>query len=531
MEKGSTGSMVLGHVRIYPYLIMGDGRGYVAAAYADRQASGRWEAWLVFFPLKPEPPLVGDRETTQRTLGDIGRWADGVSSVYLEGALHRVLQRADAPLWRHGGPGRGLGFRPPEETEHYLRAASRMRAFGRRLLAELEAGPDPRRVPDVTTVHRAQVARPSRQGRTEGPGLAPSPPVRRARAARLPSPRAIKECLDDYVIGQERAKKVLAVAVANHYKRVEWRGRSEPGFRKSNVLLLGPTGSGKTLLVETLARGLEVPCALADATRFTEAGYAGADVEEMLVDLLNAAQGDVRRAERGIVYIDEIDKIARRTTSGRDVSGEGVQQALLKLLEGRPSALPLERTRVHGDEPVRLDTKDVLFICGGAFADLPAIVRGGRPIGFGAEAASDDGEAAERLWEVSPGHLVQFGMIPELVGRLPVIVALDPPDETALVEILTRPVDALVKQYQRLLGADGVRLRFTERALRAIARKARALGTGARGLRTVLEAVMLELMYDMPRSRRPCTVEVTEDVVELRAAPVVSYPPRKGART
>ncbi len=510
-------------VRVYPHLLRREGRQYLAAAYADRQAGGRWEAWLVFFPVRAGPALAGDRETTQGTLGDIDRWADGVSAVYLEGALRRVLQSADAPLWRHGGPGLGLGLRPPNESEHYRRAAPRVRAFGRRLLAQREARPDLVAAPDVATVRRAQVAHPSRRARIEGPRPKEPPPVRRTRGWRPPSPRAIKECLDEYVIGQERAKKVLAVAVANHYKRVEWRGRGEPGFRKSNVLLLGPTGSGKTLLVETLARGLEVPCALADATRFTEAGYVGADVEEILVDLLNAAEGDLRRAERGIVYIDEIDKLARRQTSGRDVSGEGVQQALLKLLEGRRVTLPRERTRVHGDKPVHLDTTDVLFLCGGAFAGLEPIAKANRPIGFGAEGTPDEVETSERLWEVTPRDLVRYGMIPELVGRLPVVVALEALDEKALVDVLTRPADALVKQYQSLLAADGVTLRFTDGALRAIARKTRTLGTGARGLRTVLESVMLELLYDMPRSRRRCRVEVTEDVVELRAAPVVTY--------
>jgi ATP-dependent Clp protease ATP-binding subunit ClpX len=511
-------------VRLFPHLVLAAGRRYVTSAYADRQSGGRWEAWLVFFPLQGGPALAGDRETTQRTLGDVGRWADGVSSVYLEGALRRVLLGSGAPLWRHGGFGRVPELHSSDEAEQYDRAGPRMRAFGRRLLAELEARPEPFPGPDVTTVRRAHVARPSRRAHAPEPrpAIPPSPP-RRARPVRLPSPRAIKECLDEYVIGQERAKKVLAVAVANHYKRVDWRGGGQPGFRKSNVLLLGPTGSGKTLLVETLARGLEVPCALADATRFTQAGYAGADVEEMLVDLLNAAQGDPQRAERGIVYIDEIDKLARRETSGRDVSGEGVQQALLKLLEGRRVALPLERTRVHGDKPVHLDTTDVLFVCGGAFADLEPRARTYRAIGFGAKGAKEADEASDRLWEVSPADLVHYGMIPELVGRLPVIVALDPLDEKALVDILTRPADALVKQYQRLLAADGVTLRFKDRALRAIARRARELGTGARGLRTVLESVMLELMYDMPRSRRPRLVEVTEDVVELRAAPLVTY--------
>ncbi len=509
-------------LRTYPHLVVGNEGRYVAGAYAGRMPGGRWEAWLVFFPLKAGPALAGDRETTQRTLGDVGRWAEGVSAIYLQGALRRVLRSAPAPLWRLRGESPGSSSLPPQEAEEYRRAAPSQRAFGRRLMAELARRPDRLAGPEEPTVRRATVARRAVRAVKEAP-RDDDARVPRARAWRLPSPHAIKECLDDFVVGQERAKKVLAVAVANHYKRVDWRRRGEPGLRKSNVLLLGPTGSGKTLLVETLARGLEVPHALADATRFTEAGYAGADVEDILVDLLNSAGGDPRLAERGIVYIDEIDKIARRETSGRDVSGEGVQQALLRLLEGTRVSLPLERTRAHAEKRLTLDTTDVLFLCGGAFAGLESAVRIARPIGFGAAGPKDEVETSERLWEVSPRDLVQYGMIPELVGRLPVVVALEALDEKALVDILTRPEDALVTQYQKLLQADRVSLRFTRRALGAIARKAKALGTGARGLRTVLESVMLELLYDMPRSRRPRVVEVTEDMVDLRAAPVVSY--------
>jgi ATP-dependent Clp protease ATP-binding subunit ClpX len=318
--------------------------------------------------------------------------------------------------------------------------------------------------------------------------------------------------------------------VANHYKRLHWkRGHGDAGLQKSNVLLLGPTGSGKTLLVETLARVLEVPLVSADATRFTEAGYTGSDVDEIVADLLTAASGDADLAESGIVYIDEIDKLARRETTGRDVSGEGVQQALLKLLEGTRVDLPLEGGRSQGADPVTLDTTDVLFICAGAFAGIEEILGAGkgRRIGFGTPAPPP---GAEVLWEVTPRELVQFGMIPELVGRLPVMVALDALDESTLVDILTRPEDALVKQYQRLFSVDRVELVFTEGALHAVARKAWALGTGARGLRTVMESVMLELMYEMPRSSRPRVVQVTEDVVELRAAPVVGYRRKKPRR-
>ncbi len=521
---------VIEQVRLYPHVLTVTRRPYVACACADRMPGGPWEAWLVFFPVQGGPPVVGDRETTQGTLGDLGRWAAGITHVYLQGALRRAIRHGEAPLWRHGAPGRDPALYPLDEMRHYRRAASRMRAFGRRLLAEGAPNPALPSSPDIPAVHRKHRRSRAKRVRPEVPAVAarpaPSPPQGRA-----PSPRAIKGWLDEYVVGQERAKKVLAVAVANHYKRLEWKQRGEPGLKKSNVLLLGPTGSGKTLLVETLAHGLEVPFALADATRFTEAGYAGADVEEILRDLLTAAGGDVRLAERGIVYVDEVDKIARRETSGRDVSGEGVQQALLKLLEGRSVELPPDRTCVHDLEPVTLDTTDVLFLCGGAFAGLESIVSAGvrsRTIGFETGLATDGEDASEILWEVSPQALVQFGMIPELVGRLPVVVALEALDESTLVEILTRPKDALVTQYQKLFRMDRVTLRFTDGALSAIARKAKALATGARGLRTVLESVMLELMYDLHRSRRSRVVEVTEDVVELRAAPVVTYATRGG---
>ena len=491
-------------VHVYPCVLAAGGQRFVATAWADGLPGGRWEAWLVYFPLKVGPPVVGDRETSQDGLGAIGRWAQGVSAVYLQGSLRRALRADGEPLWRHSARKREPGY-ARAEMQHYRRDARRLRAFGRRLLAEGAFSPEPVPLPEV--VVPAAVA-----------------PVRspRTKADRAPAPREIKEWLDRYVVSQERAKKVLSVAVANHYKRLHWKRRhGEAGLQKSNVLLLGPTGSGKTLLVETLARVLEVPLVSADATRFTEAGYTGADVDEIVADLLTAASGDVALAESGIVYIDEIDKLARRETSGRDVSGEGVQQALLKLLEGTRVNLPLEGGRSPGADPVTLDTTDVLFICAGAFAGIEEILGAGKGrIGFGTPAAAP---GAEVLWEVTPRELVQFGMIPELVGRLPVMVALDALDESTLVDILTRPEDALVKQYQRLFSMDRVDLVFTEGALHAIARKAWALGTGARGLRSVMESVMLELMYEMPRSSRPRVVQVTEDVVELRAAPVLGY--------
>jgi ATP-dependent Clp protease ATP-binding subunit ClpX len=508
-------------VHIYPHLLSAAGERYVATAYAGRMAGGRWEAWLVFFPLEPGPPLVGDRETTQQGQATVARWAEGVSPVYLQGALRRALGAAGAPLWRHGTgqPAADL----EAERASYRRAAASVRAFARQLQEDVAGAASV-----LGGVEVVVETPPSARARPRRPRRSAAARPRARPAWRAPAPPEIKGWLDRYVVGQERAKKVLAVAAANHYKRLHWkRERGDPGLSKSNVLLLGPTGCGKTLLVETLAQVLEVPFISADATRFTEAGYTGADVDEILADLLTAADGDVALAESGIVYIDEIDKTARRETTGRDVSGEGVQQALLKLLEGSQVGLPAERTRMHGEDEVVLDTTDVLFICGGAFAGLGAAVGGGgraRRIGFG-DAGPGGAEAApEALWEVTPQDLVQYGMIPELVGRLPVLVALEPLDEATLVAILTEPEDALVKQYQKLFRLDRVRLRFTEGALRAVARRALALGTGARGLRAVMESVMLELMYDMPRSRRPSVLEVTEDVVEMHAAPRVSYP-------
>ncbi len=342
--------------------------------------------------------------------------------------------------------------------------------------------------------------------------------------ADVPKPMEIKEFLDEYVVGQEQAKKILSVAVHNHYKRVESTVDSdEVELQKSNILLIGPTGCGKTLLAQTLARILDVPFTIADATSLTEAGYVGEDVENIIVNLLQAADNDVERASRGIIYIDEIDKIARKGENPsitKDVSGQGVQQALLKIIEGTVASIPPKGGRKHPQQDfLQIDTTNILFIVGGAFTGLEDLITqrvGERKLGFGADVSQNNKEttAGELLEQLQPEDLMRYGLIPEFVGRLPVIATLNQLDEEALVEILTTPKNALIKQYRKLFRIDGVEIEFTEEALEAVARKALGHNTGARGLRTILERVMLELMYEVPSNGDLKTIEITEEMVE-----------------